>query len=104
MAEKYAIPAQAQRNAQRGLELRKQYGRGGTEVGLNTARTLARGGSIGIEKVRHINRYFARHVGDNLFDKKSNGWIAWQLWGGYAAWSWTRRIVRSANAKDKAKD
>ena len=97
----YAIPERVKKNAQRGLELRKKFGRGGTDVGENTARTLAAGGSIGIEKVRHINRYFPRHAGDNLSDKTSNGWIAWLLWGGDAAWSWTRGIIRSYEAQQK---
>lgn len=97
----YAIPDRVKKNAQRGLELRKKFGRGGTDVGENTARTLAAGGSIGIEKVRHINRYFPRHAGDNLSDKTSNGWIAWLLWGGDAAWSWTRGIIRSYEAQQK---
>jgi hypothetical protein len=101
MADSFPIPARVKRNAERGLELRKKFGRGGTDVGMNTARTLARGGSIGIEKVRHINRYFPRHAGDNLSDKASNGWIAWQLWGGSAAWSWTRGVIRSYEAAKK---
>ena len=101
VAERYAIPQQVQRNAKHGLKLRADLNRGGTDVGVNTARTLAAGGSIGIEKVRHINRYFPRHAGDNLDDKKSNGWIAWQLWGGSAAWAWTRGIIRRADAESK---
>jgi len=100
-AASYPVPDRVKKNAQRGLELRKKFGRGGTDVGENTARTLAAGGSIGIEKVRHINRYFPRHAGDNLNDKTSNGWIAWLLWGGDAAWSWTNRIVRSYEAEQK---
>jgi hypothetical protein len=100
-AATYAIPDRVKKNAQRGLDLRKKFGRGGTDVGENTARTLAAGGSIGIEKVKHINRYFPRHAGDNLSDKTSNGWIAWLLWGGDAAWSWTRGIIRSYEAEQK---
>lgn len=102
-AATYPIPDRVKKNAQRGLELRKKFGRGGTDVGENTARTLAAGGSIGIEKVKHINRYFPRHAGDNLSDKTSNGWIAWLLWGGDAAWSWTRGIIRSYEARDGAR-
>ena len=95
--ESYAIPSAVKNNARSGLELRKKFGRGGTSVGENTARTLAAGGSIGIEKVRHIAKYFPRHAGDNLDDKTSNGWIAWQLWGGHAARSWANGIVARAN-------
>jgi hypothetical protein len=103
-AEKFSIPERVQKNAQRGIELRKKFGRGGTSVGMNTARTLAKGGSIGIEKVRHIAKYFPRHAGDNLSDKTSNGWIAWLLWGGDAGWSWARAIVKRVDAKDSARN
>ena len=98
-AEKYAIPQSVRNNAKRGLELRKKFGRGGTDVGMNTARTLAAGGSIGIEKVRHISRYFPRHANDNLDDKTSNGWIAWLLWGGSSGWRWSRGIVNRVDGK-----
>ena len=99
-AESYPIPASVKNNARSGLELRKKFGRGGTSVGENTARTLAAGGSIGIEKVRHIARYFPRHAGDNLDDKTSNGWIAWQLWGGHSARSWSNAIVARVDKKE----
>jgi hypothetical protein len=92
----YQIPEAVKENARVGLELRKKFGRGGTSVGENTARTLAAGGTIGITKVRHIAKYFPRHAGDNLDDKKSNGWIAWQLWGGHAGRSWAETIVARA--------
>jgi hypothetical protein len=92
----YQIPEAVKENARVGLELRKKFGRGGTSVGENTARTLAAGGTIGITKVRHIAKYFPRHAGDNLDDKTSNGWIAWQLWGGHAARSWAETIVARA--------
>lgn len=86
------IPSQVQAAARRGLEMRKQYGRGGTSVGLATARLLAAGGSISPGKALHVARYFARHAGDNLTRKAgeapSNGLIAWLLWGGNAGRTW----------------
>ena len=57
----YTIPDAVIAEAKRGLEWRKEEDRGGTSVGLNTARTLARGGQIGIKKLRHIAKYFPRH-------------------------------------------
>lgn len=103
----YTIPKAAQEEAKRALEWRKEHDRGGTPVGLNTARTLARGGQIGIQKVRHIAKYFPRHEvdkkakgykpGDDGFP--SNGRIAWALWGGDAAWRWARAIVERENKK-----
>ena len=101
----YTIPKGAQAEAKKALEWRKEHHRGGTPVGLNTARTLARGGQIGIQKIRHIAKYFPRHE----VDKKGKGWapgednfpsngrIAWALWGGDTAWSWARAIVEREN-------
>jgi hypothetical protein len=105
----YTIPDAVIAEAKRGLEWRKEEKRGGTPVGLNTARTLARGGQIGIKKVRHIAKYFPRHE----VDKKgkgykpgqdnypSNGRIAWALWGGDAAQRWASAIVERENNKKK---
>lgn len=103
----YTIPKSVQNEAKKALEWRKEYKRGGTPVGMNTARTLARGGQIGIQKVRHIAKYFPRHE----VDKKakgykpgedgfpSNGRIAWALWGGDAAQRWASAIVERENKK-----
>jgi len=105
----YTIPKAAQTEAKRALEWRKEHKRGGTPVGVNSARTLAAGGQIGIEKVRHIAKYFPRHE----VDKKgkgykpgedgfpSNGRIAWALWGGDAARRWASAIVERENAHEK---
>jgi hypothetical protein len=106
----YTIPKSVQSEAKRALEWRKKHDRGGTPVGLNTARTLARGGQIGIRKVRHIAKYFPRHQ----VDKKgkgyepsepgypSNGRIAWALWGGDAGERWASAIVARENKKAQA--
>ena len=103
----YTIPDGVKSEAKKALEWRKEEKRGGTPVGLNTARTLAKGGQIGIEKVRHIAKYFPRHE----VDKKGKGWkpgqdnfpsngrIAWALWGGDAAWRWASDIVERENKK-----
>lgn len=106
----YTIPKGAQSEAKKALEWRKKHKRGGTPVGLNTARTLVRGGQIGIEKVRHIAKYFPRHE----VDKKAKGWkpgqdkfpsngrIAWALWGGDVAWRWAQAIVERENKRKKS--
>jgi hypothetical protein len=103
----YTIPDSVVAEAKRALEWRKKEKRGGTPVGTNTARTLAKGGQIGIAKVRHIAKYFPRHQ----VDKKgkgykpgqenypSNGRIAWALWGGDASERWASAIVERENRK-----
>jgi hypothetical protein len=103
----YTIPKGAQEEAKRALEWRKEHKRGGTPVGLNTARTLAGGGQIGIQKIRHIAKYFPRHEVDKKAEGyspgekgfPSNGRIAWALWGGDTAWRWARAIVERENKK-----
>jgi hypothetical protein len=108
----YTIPRGVQVEAKKGIEWRKEHKRGGTPVGLNTARTLAKGGQIGIEKVRHIAKYFPRHE----IDKKAQGYqpgekgfpsrgrIAWALWGGDAGWRWAQAIVERENKKSLTAD
>ena len=106
-ARMYTIPKGVQNEAKKALAWRKEFKRGGTPVGLNTARTLAKGGQIGLEKIRHIAKYFPRHE----IDKKAKGYepgedgfpsrgrIAWALWGGDAAWRWSQGIVERENKK-----
>ena len=103
----YTIPSSVKAEAEKALKWRKEEGRGGTPVGLNTARTLAKGGQIGIRKIRHIAKYFPRHE----VDKKGKGWkpgqenfpsngrIAWALWGGDAGQRWASAIVERENKK-----
>lgn len=106
----YTIPDSVIAEAKRGLAWRKEEGRGGTSVGLNSARTLARGGQIGIRKVRHIAKYFPRHQVDKRGtgykpgqkNYPSNGRIAWALWGGDAAERWASSIVDRENKAAKS--
>jgi hypothetical protein len=105
----YTIPKSVQAEAKRALAWRKEHKRGGTPVGLNTARTLASGGQIGIKKLRHVAKYFPRHEVDKRakgykpgeLGYPSNGRIAWALWGGDAAQSWASAIVERENKKLK---
>lgn len=105
----FAVPKAVQAEAKKALAWRKEFKRGGTDVGLNTARTLAKGESVGITKIRHIAKYFPRHEvdkagagwspGEDGFP--SNGRIAWALWGGDPAWRWAKRIVERDDARTK---
>lgn len=101
------IPRGVQANAKRGLELRAEYGFGGTKVGEATARHLAAGGAVTARKARHISRYFPRHAGDNLDQDgggdqpPSRGYIAWLLWGGDAGRTWSERVVKALDAEQQ---
>jgi len=99
----FKIPSSVKNNAKQGLELREKLGRGGTSVGLASARYLVKNDIATPEKVRHIAKYFPRHAGDNLDDKESNGWIAWQLWGGDAGRKWSASLVKKMDELDEKK-
>lgn len=95
--------------AQRGLDWRREYGRGGTEIGIARARDLAGRRNISPETARRMKAYFDRHE----VDKEGEGWspsqdgypsngrIAWALWGGDAGRSWANQLVRRMNAEDE---
>jgi hypothetical protein len=92
----YLVPPAVKRSARRGLDLRAQYGRGGTAIGIKTARALVRRDSLPIDLVVKISQYFPRHAGDDLqrATPPSNGHVAWLLWGGDHAWRWAEAVKR----------
>lgn len=95
-------PATVAAAARRGLELRREYGRGGTAVGVARARDIAGRRDLSIDTVRRMVAYFDRHEVDleapaarpGHPDYPSPGRIAWLLWGGDAGRAWSRRIIR----------
>ena len=100
----YTPPAEVRANAKRGLELRKEHGRGGTEVGVARARDLSNGASLPLDTIKRMNSYFARHEVDKQgegWGKDSAGYIAWLLWGGDAGWSWVKGILAKEEKSNK---
>ena len=95
--------------ARRGLEWRKEFGRGGTEVGVARARDISNGRELSVDTVRRMYSYFARHE----VDKKAEGFrpgekgypsagrIAWALWSGDSGQAFAKRVVKSADAQDE---
>ena len=94
-ATTYQPPEAVQRAAQRALDWREEYGRGGTRVGLARGRQLASGEPISREDVIAIRAYLARHRANraehyDFQDSEPTTWrIAWDLWGGDPAATWT---------------
>jgi hypothetical protein len=88
--------------AERGLAWRREYGRGGTEVGLARARDISNRKNLPLDTVKRMKAYFDRHE----VDKKGKGWspgedgypsngrIAWALWGGDPGYTWAKAIVK----------
>jgi hypothetical protein len=88
MAERFTPTQKMAAAARRGLRLREEHGRGGTEVGVRRAEQLVRRDALSAEDVKSMYSYFARHEvdkeGANWADRDdpSAGYIAWLLWGG----------------------
>jgi len=105
----FTIPKGAKEEAKRGLAWRKEYGRGGTSVGLSSARYIINNTTVSPQKARHIAKYFPRHEIDKRADGyspgedgyPSNGRIAWALWGGNAGRDWSNKLVRAMNRRDE---
>lgn len=95
-------PATVAAAARRGLDLRREFGRGGTAVGVARARDLLNRRTLSVETARRMVAYFERHEIDlDAPSAKpgnpgypSAGRIAWLLWGGDAGRTWARKIVR----------
>jgi HK97 family phage prohead protease len=97
--------------SQRGLDWRKEFGRGGTEIGIARARDISNGKNLPLDTVKRMASYFARHEVDKKgqgFNQgeegyPSNGRIAWALWGGDAGQTWSTSIVNQTE-QDRSAD
>ena len=84
------------KNAQRALEWRQEFDRGGTSIGVARANQIVNRENLSQDTIQRMISYFARHE----VDKKAKGFfsseegfpsagrIAWDLWGGDAGKSW----------------
>ena len=89
--------------AKKGLDWRREYGRGGTEVGVARARDISNGKNLSISSIKRMYSFFSRHekatkkgkgfeIGEDGFP--SAGRIAWALWGGDAGFSWVSKKIK----------
>ncbi len=104
----YEPTAEMRAEAEQGLEWRREFGRGGTEVGIARARDISNGRRLPYETVVRMSSYFARHEVDKEAQGfrpgedgyPSNGRIAWALWSGDSGMAWASRIIREASEED----
>ena len=96
-------PPQAVASAAKlGLELRREFNRGGTAVGVARARDLANRRSVSVKTLKRMRSFFARHGAqvdrrDEGWENRENPspqWIAWLLWGGDPGRDWAERLLR----------
>ena len=87
-------PAAVAHAAEKGLKLREEHGRGGTDVGRRRANQLKNREAVSERDIKSMYSYFARHDVDKRGknwadkDKPSAGYIAWLLWGGEPGRKW----------------
>ena len=93
--------------AERGLELRSEFGRGGTDVGVARARDLKNRKNLSPDTIERMVSYFARHEVDKDaedFGNKDNpsaGYIAWLLWGGDPGREWAEQAKKQMEEADE---
>jgi len=106
-AQTYKPTSGMKEEARKGLAWRKEFGRGGTTIGVARARDIINDSNFPLETVKRVYSFFSRHE----VDKKAQGFrpgeegfpsagrVAWALWGGDAGFSWSRKIVGSAKVE-----
>lgn len=105
-------PQGAREEAEKGLEWRREFGRGGTAVGIARARDIKNGVELSPDTLRRMKSFFARHEVDKKAEGfkqgekgyPSNGRIAWALWGGDPAKSWADKVVDQMDKADEKEE
>jgi hypothetical protein len=94
-------------NAAKGLAFRRQFGRGGTEIGVARAEELVARKKLTPHTIKRMVSFFARHEVDKRarnFGNEQNpsaGYVAWLLWGGDQGRAWALELkARIGNAPD----
>ncbi len=93
--------------AEKALEWRKEFDRGGTDIGVGTAKAIIEN-EITPNRVKRIFSYLSRHEVDKKgegFNAGEDGYpsagrIAWGLWGGDAAFTWSENKVKKIKMEE----
>ncbi len=97
-ATNHKPPQAVAREAEKGLELRAKFKKGGTSIGVARARDLKNQRNMSADTIKRMVSYFARHQVDKRAanfgndDDPSAGYIAWLLWGGDAGKDWCEKL------------
>ena len=94
--------------AQKGIDWREEFGRGGTRIGAVRARQIVSGENLSDETIKRMYSFFSRHEVDKQAEGfsagedgyPSNGRIAWALWGGDSGFSWSKRLVEQMKKEE----
>ena len=97
-------------NAKQGLEWREEFEKGGTDVGVATANAII-DKKITADRTKRIFSYLSRHEVDKDAEGfndgedgfPSAGRIAWELWGGDEAFTWSADKVKEIKEMEENK-
>lgn len=102
----FSPPKGVAKNAERGLNLRREHDRGGTDVGVARARDLKNRKNLSPDTIERMVSYFARHEVDKKAEdfgddqNPSAGYIAWLLWGGDEGRDWAEKVKSKMEQAD----
>jgi len=113
LAKGFRPPASVAREAARGLELRREHGRGGLSAkqasehgigsGVQRAVNLKNRDELSLKTVKRMKNFFNRHrtYKERGYhrDRTSASYISWLLWGGDAGDQWAQKIVKQESKK-----
>ena len=107
--ESHIPPKGVAEEAARALDWRREYGRGGTEVGVARARDLKNRRPVSLDTLKRMRAYFDRHEADKDGEGyrpgedgyPSAGRIAWGLWGGDAGRRWAEDKIAGVELGEK---
>jgi len=109
----FVPPKGVQTSAKRGLELRREHGRGGLSTseagkkgigsGVQRASNLMRGDRMSPRTVKRMHSFFSRHSAYKKHhdDKSSPAYISWMLWGGDEGQRWSAKVVDQMKRADE---
>lgn len=112
MDKTFSVPQNVRAAAKRGIEARREHGRGGLDAkqakkegvgsGVQRASNLMQG-SVSYKTVKRMLAFFNRHKAfkEHHSDPTSAAKISWDLWGGDAGFAWAKRIVKQEEKVDK---
>jgi hypothetical protein len=92
----FAVPKAVRAEAARGIRHGGSYGNGISPVALTMAKTLSTEPSVGIDKVRHVDKALSYLDANTVGDERAQHdfQVSWLLWGGDPARRWASGIVR----------
>ena len=97
----FLVPKEVKTNAQKGLDLYKEYGRGGNPVSLALARHLIKMERTNHLKVRHMYKIFSSKKFENIDeDSISDSYIGFMLYGGGEGYEWVENIENLLDEED----